>query len=57
MSIYETVVCDYCGHVNEGPTVPDKWITSNGEHFDTQYCAVTYWHYYNKDGEYMGSLT
>ena len=57
MSIYETVVCDYCGCVNEGPVVPEKWIIADGEHFDTKYCAMTYWNYYNKDGEYLGSLT
>ena len=55
MSIYETVVCDYCGDVSKGPTAPDSWITADGEHFDTKYCAMTYWNYYDK-GEYIGGL-
>jgi len=57
MSIYETVVCDYCGDVSKGPVAPDHWITGDGEHFDTRYCAMTHWNYYNKDGDYVGNLT
>ena len=55
MSIYETVVCDYCGTVSKGPVVPDKWISSDSEHFCTKYCAVTYWGNYD-NGEYLGRL-
>lgn len=56
MSIYETVVCDYCGHVNEGPTVPDKWVSADGQHFDTKYCAVTQWTYYDKEVYAQGAV-
>jgi len=55
MSFFETVVCDYCGNVNQGPTVPDKWISADGEHFCTKFCAMTFWQHYCK-GEYIGEL-
>jgi len=55
MSIFETVVCDYCGNVSKGPVVPDKWVSVDGEHFDTKFCAMTYWVQYDK-GEYIGEL-
>jgi hypothetical protein len=56
MSIYETVVCDYCGCVNEGPVVPEKWIIADGEHFCTKYCAMTEWTYYGKDAYVPGAV-
>ena len=55
MSIYETVVCDYCGCVNEGPVVPENWISADGEHFCNKFCAMTYWSQYDK-GHYIGEL-
>ena len=55
MSIYETVVCDYCGEVSEGAVVPEKWISTDGEHFCNKFCAMVYWTHYNK-GEYVGEL-
>jgi len=44
--IFETVVCDYCGEAHLGPTVPDKWVSVDGQHFDTKWCAITYWENY-----------
>ena len=55
MSIRETVVCDYCLIVNEGPVVPDGWISADGEHFCNRFCAMTYWSQYDK-GHYVGEL-
>jgi hypothetical protein len=55
MSIYETVVCDYCGNISRGPCVPDSWVSSEGEHFCTKFCAYTYWDHYD-NGEYIGEL-
>ena len=55
MSIYEIVTCDYCDFVSVGPIVPDKWISTDGEHFCNKFCAMTYWSQYDK-GEYIGEL-
>lgn len=53
MTFYETVVCDYCGCVNQGATIPDTWVSFDGEHYCTKYCAMTKWTHYGEDGELL----
>ena len=55
MSIHELVVCDYCDFTSVGPTVPETWVSTDGEHFCTKWCAVTHWNR-NDKSQHIGEL-